>query len=211
MPGKSIATYRLEVWQPLWRVHHSRFEACQFNDSGKGNGRFSPLIARTTQGKTVIYPTLYAANQHHEALGETLMRRTADTPALLGVDAVKNHKLASITVQEPLLLADLDGDWVPPVITKALAKGQDANVYPLLRTFALRLLHSQPQLAGLKWQSYQRGVPGQSAYLFVQRPGTEPPRLDPTPYDMPLDHWQVKDKLVECARLFGYTLPEILL
>lgn len=206
-------TFLLESHQPLWRIHNSRYKPTDFNDSCVGNARFSPLMARKTyQDEAVVYPTLYATNQYHEAFAETVMRNHGQDNKMLNEQILAQYQLSVVSPNTPALLADLDAPWVPPIIKTALAQGESAGVYPLLREFAVRLLAVKPQIQGLKWQSVQRHTQGQSVYVLINHPPvTQPITLSASQYSVSLLDPSVRDKVRECANLFNYTLCESML
>ena len=185
---RKIATYQLEPFQPLWRVHHVDFSANQFNDSTQGNGRFNPLMAKQSYRSSItVYPTLYAANQYHDALSETLMRKDR-LIKILTEQTLASHQLSVISPKSLITVADLDGDWVPSIIKQALYQPQSNGVYSLLREFAIRLVNVAPHIQGLKWRSVQRNVYGQSIYVLINHPKVTPPtQLLTTSYSTPLN------------------------
>lgn len=58
----------------LHRVHPQRFGSVQFNDSGTGNARFSPIY----ENKSKIIPTIYAAASVNAALMERAQMRSIE-------------------------------------------------------------------------------------------------------------------------------------
>ncbi|MET0264688.1 MAG: RES domain-containing protein [Duganella sp.] len=65
------AWYRVHAFDPV----SGKYGPVAFNDSGRGNARFSPLHDPDT-GKVI--PTMYAANQQRGAIAEILLH---DVPA----------------------------------------------------------------------------------------------------------------------------------
>ncbi len=228
-----IQTYLLEANQPLWRVHHKAYKAAAFNDSGCGDARFSPLKLATTESQRderdergekseiAVYPTLYAANQYQDAFAETIMRKQDSYASQPSHQKITEHTLGNylLSVIHPVksvLLADLDDDWVPPIIAAGLKQSQADGIYPLLREFALRLIANNPNIQGLKWCSYQQGAYGQSAgqpvYLLINHPNMSAPiEVAADRYSTPLLAPGIRDKIKECAMLTRYVLPEHLL
>lgn len=205
---REIQTYIIEAHQPLWRIHSSQYQANQFNQSDKGNGRFNPLIVQKNYKSTpFILPTLYAANQYHEAFAETIMRKE-NYYRVLSEHTLANHHLSVISPTQNITLADLDAPWVPELIKKAIHQSQSDGVYLMLREFAIRLITVAPHIQGFKWRSVQRGIAGQSVYVLINHIVRKPIALNTDHYSAPLISHSMTSKLQECANLFGYVLPD---
>lgn len=204
---REIQTYILEAHQPLWRIHNQCYQANQFNHSNNGNGRFNPLIVRKNYRSTpFVLPTIYLANQYHEAFAETIMRKD-NQYRLLSEHTLANHQLSVITPTSNLTLADLDAPWVPKIIANALHQPQSSGVYIMLREFAIRLVTVAPHIQGFKWRSVQRDIQGQSVYVLIDHIAKNPIKLAANQYSASLISPATASKLKECANLFGYVLP----
>ena len=205
---REIQTYIVEAHQPLWRIHSTNYEANQFNRSKSGCGRFNPLIVRKTyKSAPFVLPTLYAANQYHEAFAETIMRKDNNF-RMIREQTLADHQLSVISPKYDLVLADLDATWVPKVIKQSIHQSQTNGVYPMLREFAIRLIRVAPHIQGFKWRSVQRRVQGQCVYVLIDHLPKQPIKLNTEQYSASLLSAATASKVAECASLFGYVLPD---
>lgn len=154
----TIKTVDPGVW---YRVHDfdattGKYAADAFNDSGRGNARFSPL--RRVDG-TVI-PTIYAAAHKRTAIAEILLHE-APTPSTGWIfewskvsDPLQSNKHLS-TVQLPALkLAALTtfGLQAAGLLIEDLLGGNQPE-YPRTQSWALWLYENMPDIQGLYWMS----------------------------------------------------------
>lgn len=205
---RQIQSYIIEANQPLWRIHNVCYQANQFNRNKSGNGRFNPLIVRKSyQSTPFVLPTLYAANQYHEAFAETIMRQD-NQYRVLSEKILADHQLSVISPKTDLILADLDAPWVPEIIKEAIHQPQQTGVYLMLREFAIRLVKVAPHIQGFKWRSVQRDILGQSVYVLIDHVAKKPIKLNADQYSASLISTATASKLKECAELFGYVLPD---
>lgn len=152
---------RLDVSECVWekgkafhRVHRDEYEADQFNESGKGNARFSPIS--DAEGKVI--PTLYGGGSYACALMEVPFH---DVPFESGFKTFDKGKLDGLvhSVVEPakdLRLADLTNKPLRKLgIPRRDLIDSDKDQYPMTREWA-KAIHAQcPDLQGLCWTSRQ--------------------------------------------------------
>ena len=153
--GKLNAT--LIQWgkdKTVFRVHRSIYKVDQFNDSRKGDARFSPLI---DSARDAVVPTLYAGTTFDCALMETVFH---DVPYQPGLKTVSKAKYVEGTICSTLGLSD--DLWLVDLSSVALHKlgvapsdltQTEAAYYPASREWALALHEQNPTAQGLIWTS----------------------------------------------------------
>ncbi len=165
----------------VFRVHPSRFRGDQFNDTRKGDARFSPLM---DAAREVIIPTLYAGSTFDCALMETVFH---DVPYRAGLKTVSKAKYVEGAVCSTLLLTcdvrlvDLSSvalhklGIAPQDLTQT-----DATQYPVTREWALALHSQSVDAQGLIWKS-RRDDHAEAILLFGDRiaPGVLENRSEP--------------------------------
>lgn len=102
VPGEALnlTFITLPAGTLLHRIHSSRFGATQYNPTGGGNARFSPI--RNAAGQVV--PTLYAGSTFHCAAMETVFH---DVPYAPGFKTVQQRRFAGNLHSYVLLGSDL--------------------------------------------------------------------------------------------------------
>ena len=149
-----ISHFILPAGTLLHRVHQGRFGATEYNPTGGGNARFSPIA--TAAG--AIVPTLYAGSTFHCAVMETAFHDVGYSPGLKTfqqkrLDGLKHSVIH--TAQE-LTLVDLS--------TKALRRlgiqrqhliDTPASEYCYTRSWAKAIHQFAPEAQGLRWVSRQ--------------------------------------------------------
>ncbi|PLC49565.1 hypothetical protein CR159_11525 [Pollutimonas subterranea] len=163
----------------LFRIHSydgdsGKYAADQFNDSGLGNARFSPLRCTDTGA---IIPTLYAADSERGAIAEVLLhdlpRPSAGYIHDLERDLQSTLHLSSLFVLCPLRVINLTslGMSAAGLAPFALSDGQK-TIYPRTRAWALWIWEHYPNAQGLYWTS-QRDSTAQAYMLFGDRVNVE--------------------------------------
>jgi hypothetical protein len=153
------------------RVHSALYSpvdgVIRFNDSDRGNARFSPIRDRAAK----IIPTLYAGVTCNCALMETVFH---DVPIGAGATTIDPAKLDSLVCSEvetlkDLLLIDLTSTGLRHFGLKNTDLiDTDANTYPLTRAWAEALYERNPDAQGLFWTSRMQNR-AQSFILFGPR------------------------------------------
>lgn len=138
----------------LDRVHPEQYGAAQFNASGKGDARFSPIW--DASGKVI--PTMYAAKTFHAALMETAFHDVPNQPGKKIVSTAKLKPLhrARLKVTQPLKVADLTSIGLKNLNTnKAEVIESPPDAYPLTRTLAKAIHAHDDTIQGVQWVSKQ--------------------------------------------------------
>ncbi|MBE3640457.1 RES domain-containing protein [Mangrovicoccus algicola] len=175
-PGGAVLE-RLAAGTRLHRIHPARYGAAQFNDSARGNARFSPL--RDAAGTLV--PTLYAGEGFDCAAAEIILR-SPDLPATDPATGLPPlaiafpadftaHAHSEVTLARDLRLVDLGiaGQRGLGVDHNALLGGPMAS-YPATRAWAAAIHAALPEAEGLIYPSHQLG-PARALMLFGDRAG----------------------------------------
>jgi RES domain-containing protein len=156
----------------VFRVHRSIYRADQFNDSRKGDARFSPLIDAT---RNEVIPTLYAGTTFDCALMETVFH---DVPYQAGLKTVSKAKhiegvlSTAISLTDDLCLVDLSSVALHKLgVAPSNLTQTEAAYYPASREWALALYEQNPTAQGLIWTS-RRDDHAQAVLLFGDRVGS---------------------------------------
>jgi hypothetical protein len=153
----------------IFRVHRSIYKADQFNDSRKGDARFSPLI---DPARNAVIPTLYAGTTFDCALMETVFH---DVPYQPGLKTVSKAKYVEGGICSTLHLAD--DLWLVDLSSVALHKlgvapsdltHTEAAYYPASREWAFALYEQNPTGQGFLWTS-RRDDDAKAIFLFGDR------------------------------------------
>lgn len=136
------------------RIHDGRFGATQFNDTVRGDGRFSPLVDPATGA---IIPVLYAAATGRGAIAEILFHDAPmpSTGFIYDWERDRTGPLCISTLQlGRLRLVDLTTLGLRAAgLTVADLFGTERPDYPRTRRWALYLHASHPDAQGLRWMS----------------------------------------------------------
>ncbi len=173
-PPAGILHTTLIPWvkgKTLFRVHRSIYKADQFNDSRKGDARFSRLM--DAERKAVI-PTLYAGTTLDCALMESVFH---DVPYRPGLKTVSKSKYVENTIRSTLhLTADLQFVDLSSVALHKLGVAPadltqtEAAYYTASREWALALYEQNPTAQGFIWTS-RRDDDAKPILLFGDRVG----------------------------------------
>jgi hypothetical protein len=165
----------------IYRVHPDSYSpvggVVRFNDSDRGNARFSPIQDRAAK----IIPILYAGVTYNCALMETVFH---DVPIGTGPTTIDPAKLDSLVCSEvetlrDLLLIGLTSTGLRHFGLKNTDLiDTDPNTYPLTRAWAEALYERNPEAQGLFWTSRMQNR-AQSFVLFG-------PRVDSPEYLRPV-------------------------
>lgn len=193
----------LEPGTFLHRVHHSRFGATQYNPTGAGNARFSPIKDANGQ----VIPTLYAGTTFHCAVMETLFH---DIPYSPGFKAVQQSRYVGnvhsrIRTTKALRLVDLSSKALRLLgVPRAQLIDTDAEDYPYSRQWAEAIHGFAPEAQGLRWVSRQDDE-AVAIVLFGDRVGAE----DVAPFEASRDVLEdpaAFAELLDLAELIGVLL-----
>ncbi|WP_286914677.1 MULTISPECIES: RES family NAD+ phosphorylase [unclassified Pseudomonas] len=138
----------------LHRIHSNRYGPAQYNLSGMGNARFSPIRDATGQ----VIPTLYAGTTFHCAAMETLFH---DIPYAPGFKAVQQRRYAGnlhsqVVPGRDLQLVDLSSKALRLLgVPRSQLIDTEAERYPYTRQWAEAIHAFAPQAHGLRWISRQ--------------------------------------------------------
>ena len=163
----SALTERWPQNRVIFRIHHERFAANWFNDTGIGNARFSPFL----QGKRAV-PHLYGAASLKAALWETVFHdvdvRPRGRKEILR-EGLRHLYVSQLAPARPLLLAKLHSNGLHrlAVQNKDLVESQPGQ-YPRTREWALALYEDMPGIDGLVWMS-RRYNSERAIVLFADR------------------------------------------
>jgi hypothetical protein len=157
------------------RIHPTTFGATQFNDTNKGDARFSPI--RTTSG--AIVPTLYGGETFECATCEIILR-SPDVPPVdpkTGLATFQivfpsdyahhSHSIVKTTVHLKLLDLTVSGQRKIGVNQNALLAGPKST-YTATRAWAERIHATCADAQGIYYSSFQAG-PRFAVVLFEDR------------------------------------------
>lgn len=159
-PGKPFPLLRVPpgVW---YRVHDldprtGEYTAAAFNDSGRGNARFSPL-RRPDTGEVI--PTMYAASTMRGAIMETVLH-DVPVPASgyihdIERDLLSNLHMSSIGVQALRLVNFTSTGLRAAGLKHSDLFDDDKLDYPRTREWAAWCWAQYPDAQGLIWISKQ--------------------------------------------------------
>lgn len=164
---KKSAWYRVHPFDP----GTGKFAPDAFNDSGKGNARFSPIFDPSS-GTSI--PTLYAANSERGAIAEIVLH-DVPTPST-GYLHDLERDLSSTLHLSRVSLPDLKLVNLTTTGMKAAGLGvedlfaDDKWDYPRTREWALWIWANMPEADGLFWMS-RRDNRSEVVMLFGDRVG----------------------------------------
>jgi hypothetical protein len=187
------------------------YEPDAFNDSGKGNARFSPLMEPFDSADAAdplapavgpVIPTLYAADSPRGAIAEIVLR-TVPTPSAGHIHdwtADRNSKMhISEIALAPLRLANLKSTGLKAAGLKHedVFAGMAAN-YPRTRELAQHVWKTLPEAQGLIWMSVQAN---ESAVIMLFGDRIDPQDVHPTGLCEPIE--VVEDDVLELLDELG--------
>lgn len=164
----------LKAGTELHRIHPDAFGSTQFNDTDKGNARFSPI---RDAAKTII-PTIYAAQSFECAACEIILR-CPDTPPRVRTSVAPRdivypsdyrahaHSHVRTTADLNLVSITTADQRKIGVNANGLLAGPKST-YALTRGWAERIHQTCPDAQGLYYNSHQYG-PEFAVVLFGDR------------------------------------------
>jgi hypothetical protein len=162
---KTLGRIEVNEGVVLERIHPSQFGATEFNRSGKGNSRFSPIYDENAK----LIATIYAASEFEAAAMETAFH---DVPLVPGeknvtIDTINQLVHSTIEVKTELMVGDLTGLGLRRIgLAHADIVGSEPSTYPHTRRVA-ELIHKEHQdIQGIAWISKQHG--SEKAYVFFE-------------------------------------------
>jgi len=161
-----IEVKTIRAGTPLFRLHAACFLGNQFNKTGHGDARFSPLYHRESG---VVIPTLYAGETPEVAICEVLFH---DVDISLKEIVFEQSRLASIHHTKLVTLEDVTVAVMSPVSVVRMRAGKklihcDAADYALTRAWAEYIHQQHRSVQGLEWPSRQHE--GQAWVFFGDR------------------------------------------
>jgi hypothetical protein len=154
-PGTALAlTITAFPITVLHRIHSENFGSAQFNSSGKGNARFSPIIDSSGS----IIPTIYAGSTFACALMETAFHDVpyASMPKRFDKSRLKGLRHSVLIATAPLALADLGSISLHRLgIERKQLIDTEADQYSRTRTWAEAIHAQDASVQGLRWTSRQ--------------------------------------------------------
>lgn len=194
----------LKVWKegrPVNRIHPVRYASTEFNATGKGHARFSPLV----QPDGTIIATMYGADTFRAAAMETVFHDLPDDIAHFIFDYKKLHSMA-LSVIEPmrdLQLLELSAVGLKPMrLKRADIVESPPSLYWQTQQYALGWHNRFPNIDGLYWISKQDGD-GPACMLFGDRVSVGD--LAITSVGESLQASPQMEKMVNLAKLLGIT------
>lgn len=156
--------------QRIHRIHENTYRPDEFNASGRGDARFSPLV--NAEGK--IIPTLYGGNTFICAAMETVFH---DLPDQNVDDCILDfHDLDALVIsriypaRELRLLSLISRHLIPLKLKKTQVIETLVTDYPKTRALALEWHTRYADIDGLYWTSRQDDA-AQACMLFGDRVG----------------------------------------
>ena len=163
----------LDAETDLHRLHLSQYVATQFNNSGKGSARFSPICK--TDGSVI--PTIYAAQSFETAVCEIILRCPDDmlseddmpSETIVFPSDFADYSHSHIRLKKSVLLVDLttSGQRKIGIDRNVLVTGPTFT-YPDTRAWAEKIHAACPSAQGLYYTSLQNG-PEYAVVLFGDR------------------------------------------
>lgn len=150
-----MANRHLYSWEPgqlMHRIHNVQFGSTQFNGSGKGRARFSPLV----KPDGTVIPTLYGAGTFRAAAMETVFHDLPeDTVNTIFRYSQLAHSVCSVIVPvRPLNLLDLGTVGLRALKLKKSEVIETSPVmYPATQGLALAWHEQFDDIDGLVWMS----------------------------------------------------------
>jgi hypothetical protein len=187
----------------LHRVHANQFGSVQYNPTGGGNARFSPIMA--VNGRVV--PTLYAGGTFQCAVLETVFH---DVPHEPGYKFVQQQRLrgihySQIRTETELRLVDLSSKALRLLgVKRNELIDTDADCYPYTRQWAAAIHAQAGEAQGLRWVSRQDDE-AMAVMLFGDRIEQSHLTVHHAGRDI-LDDSNVFDQLLDLAERIGVCL-----
>lgn len=181
------------------RFHLNRYQPTQFNDTDKGNARFSPI--RNVSGE--IIPTIYAGTTFECAAMETVFRDVTygPPPKYFQKAKLKGSMHVILTNQEDLRLVDLSSKALRTLnVTRNELIDTEGDMYPVSRLWAEAIHAYAPDAQGMRWTSRQDDT-AQCFVLFGDR--IPPGVLWATPSQSVIDDEETYNNLLDLAEMIG--------
>lgn len=160
--------YTWEKDSSIFRIHDKAFGPVEFNASGRGDARFSPLV--TPKGK--IIPTLYGGNTFNCAAMETVFHDLPDQNVddyILDFNDLEPLAVSRIYPSRELRLLSLASRHLIALkLKKTEVIETPVTDYPKTRALALQWHADYPDIDGLYWTSRQDDE-AQACMLFGDR------------------------------------------
>lgn len=161
----------IEPGSTFHRFHMSQYPATVFNDTDKGQARFSPIRNRNGE----IIPTLYGAETFDCAAMETIFRDLAHIPSPRHIDMkrLRGYRHSQILIRAPLKLVDLTTKSLTALgLVRTQLIDTDGSHYPFTRRWAEAIHASASEAQGLTWVSRQDDT-ARVVVLFGDRVGLD--------------------------------------
>jgi len=165
----------IDIEAATWhRVHAfdpatGKFGPTAFNDSGRGNARFSPLLDPATGA---VIPTMYVAGHVRGAIAEVLLHDIPEPSTGFNYDWERDRtgNLCMSTIGLPgLKLANLTSTGLRAAGMSDAGLFQfAASTYPTTRALALAIWEQLPDVQGICWMSV-RDNQSKALMLFGDR------------------------------------------
>ncbi|MDN5753222.1 MAG: RES family NAD+ phosphorylase [Nitrosospira sp.] len=152
----------------IHRIHENAYRANEFNASGRGDARFSPLA----DAKGKVIPTLYGGNTFICAAMETVFHDLPDQNVddyILDFNDLDSLAVSRIhPVRELRLLSLVSRYLIPLKLKKTQVIETPVTDYPATTALALDWHTRYPDIDGLYWTSRQDDA-AQACMLFGDR------------------------------------------
>lgn len=166
--GPTFQTYTLRKNQILYHIYKHNYGPLSFNASGAGNRRFDPI----TDSKAVTIPSYYAAFSDLVAIVETIISK--NTLGLANftwrppvIDSSQARLcMAQFSINRSLTLLDMETLYIDTAIDVPALLKMDGRGYEQLQTISAYITQNYPDIDGLIWHSYQKGIPGERSLIF---------------------------------------------
>lgn len=166
--GPTFQTYTLRKDQILYHIYNHNYGPLSFNGSGAGSRRFDPI----TDSKSVTIPSYYAAFSDLVAIVETIIRKNAQGLANFTwrppvIDPIQPRLcMAQFSINRSLTLLDMETLNIDPTIDVPALLNMNERGYSQLQTISTYIAQNYPDIDGLIWHSYQKGIPGERSMVF---------------------------------------------
>lgn len=187
----------------LHRIHLGAFQAAQFNPTGMGNARFSPI--RDAAGNVI--PTLYAGTTFDCAAMESIFHDVPYTPGYKTYPKrrLAGHEHSTLEVSADIQVVDLTSKSLRRLgIERRELIDTEADSYPTTRNWAQAIHTIAPQAQGLRWVSRQDDT-AVAMVLFGDRVAPKQVAKAESSYDL-LAHEATYSRVMDLAEVIGVLL-----